>query len=171
MCVNSGANTLSAFDLEHRRLKATHPTLPSDAMLKRAVARGQNRAQQGRNAELRLLSDFACGKKTFEQVKADADTFGFRIPELKKLIGSNAARGVTRRLADLTGVSKESLHFESIRYKQGVSSHPFVLPSAIVEQMLRTDDKFLEIEVVEAANGVAASSFLHSPEYLEHEAA
>ena len=78
---------------------------------------------------------YAEGRKTFLQVKTDANNFKFAVPELSGLVDTNAARGVARRLAELTGISKACLHHKQMRYKSGAAQHPFVLPSHIDTEM------------------------------------
>ena len=53
---------------------------------------------------LELLIELAQGAKTFEQVGRDARRLG-----LHTLVHTNPARGITQRLRELTGISKESL--------------------------------------------------------------
>ena len=121
-------------------------------------------------AELELLVELASGFKTFEQVKADAVRFG-----LPTLIHSNPSRGITARLKELTGISKESLTFFPIRCKLEAATngstmpHPFVLPSTIVEKCLEKDEYFFQIHRSPIADDVEASKLINSPEYLSHE--
>ena len=64
-------------------------------------------------AELELLIELASGQKTFIQVQRDARRSGWESLDRD----SNPARGITQRLRELTGVSKESLSFFPIRCK------------------------------------------------------
>ena len=97
-------------------------------------------------AELELLIELAFGAKTFEQVNRDAARFG-----LQRLVHSNASRGISERLKELTGISKESLSFFPIRCKPEAATHgdkmlqPFVLLSSIVEKCLQEDECFFAV--------------------------
>ena len=120
--------------------------------------------------ELKLLIQLASGKKTFEQVSADAAMCG-----VDTLLGSNAARGVRRRLQDLTGISKDSLTFFPIRCKPDVATeggahmrHPFVLISTIVAKCLQSDVYFFEVDASPIGSDTVASSFINSPQYSDH---
>ena len=62
-------------------------------------------------AEVDLLAEYASGEKTFAQVRKDAQKFEFASAGLRRLIHTNASRGLTERLKQLTGVDKESLVF------------------------------------------------------------
>ena len=94
-------------------------------------------------AALELLLELACGAKICLQVNADATKFG-----LRSLTHSNPSRGITHRLQELTGISKESLTWMPIRCKPDAAtngntmSHPIVLVSTIVEKCLREDEFF-----------------------------
>ena len=71
-------------------------------------------------------------------------------PSIRNLISSNAARGVTQRLTEITGISKGSLDYFPIRFKgedDGVVSrrHPFSLVSKRVERLLDLDDSYFEV--------------------------
>ena len=68
-------------------------------------------------AEKKLLLACARGKKSFEQVVEDAKDFSFAGTTIANLVSSNAARGVTNRLVELTGISKDSLDYCPIRVK------------------------------------------------------
>ena len=46
--------------------------------------------------------------------------------------------------------------------------HPFVLISTIVEKVLQNDEYYFEVEIAPQADGIVASSFTRSPEYLGH---
>ena len=85
------------------------------------------------------------------------------------LSNTNAARGVAGRLADLTGISKASLHHEVVRFKSGAAQHPFVLPSDVVAKSLASDEFFFEVDRCAAQPGATVSTFLSSPEYLGHD--
>lgn len=69
----------------------------------------KTRRQKAAAAELDLLLSLARGKKTFEQVVEDAKSFGFAGSEIQRLVTSNPARGVTQRLEQVAGISKNSL--------------------------------------------------------------
>ena len=68
-----------------------------------------------------LLLELARGKKTFEQVAVDARRLVRKGADLSALTGSNAARCITQRLQELTGISKDSLHFFDVRCKPGTA--------------------------------------------------
>ena len=99
-------------------------------------------------AELKLLKSIACGKKTFEQAAQDAMNFSYGGNELRALLrDSNAARGVTQRLKQVTGIGKDSLDYFPIRFKSPdatedlkVKMHPFSLLSRCVERILAGDE-------------------------------
>ena len=57
-------------------------------------------------AELELLIELAAGAKDFDQVYKDA----WRLGCIELIRDTNASRGITRRLKELTGISKESLN-------------------------------------------------------------
>ena len=131
--------------------------------------------QRIRNAELTLLEELAAGKKTFEQVVQDAQTFSYRGSELAALISSNPARGVTQRLEAITGISKNTLAHIPIRFNtagpdgpEEEKSHPFALLSDRIEQILERDPSYFNICLEEVAADTVASDFLHSPEYRAH---
>ena len=120
--------------------------------------------------ELELLIELAQGAKTFEQVGRDARRLG-----LHTLVHTNPARGITQRLRELTGISKESLSWFPVRCKSesatepgGKMMHPFVLISTLVAQILEKDDCFFKVEIAPMDPDVVASSFVNSPEYLSH---
>ena len=46
--------------------------------------------ERARDAEIALLRSLASGKKTFQQVVEDAQTFGFAGRELSELVATNA---------------------------------------------------------------------------------
>ena len=88
-----------------------------------------------RKAELKLLMDLAAGKKSFAQVCEDATTFSYDGSELQRLASSNAARGITRRLEELTGISADSLTYMRIRTGEGNTSvQPFALLTNHIEE-------------------------------------
>ena len=116
------------------------------------------------DAELSLLMDVAAAKKTFEQVRCDAETFRGASRALKNLITTNAARGVTQRLAEVTGISKESLSFHTVRGKDGLVNHPFVQLSTTIVNSLANDSAAFNVTHEQLAPGVAASSFIASPD-------
>ena len=62
--------------------------------------------------ELDLLIELASAQKIFNQVRKDAARLG-----LWSLVASNTARGITQRLHELTGISKDSLCRFPIRCK------------------------------------------------------
>ena len=66
------------------------------------------KAAKEARAELKLLLSLARGKKTFEQVVDDARDVSHAGQALSNLVASNAARGVTKRLVELSGVGQES---------------------------------------------------------------
>ena len=122
-------------------------------------------------AELELLIELASGGKTFTQVQKDAHRLG-----LESLDHSNPSRVITERLRQLTGVSKESLSFFPVKCNPDSATevggecmrHPFVLISTIVEKVLQNDEYYFEVEIAPQADGIVASSFTRSPEYLGH---
>ena len=57
-------------------------------------------------AELELLIELTAGAKDFDQVYKDARRHGC----IELIRDTNASRGITRRLKELTGISKESLN-------------------------------------------------------------
>jgi hypothetical protein len=124
-------------------------------------------AQPGER-ELQLLLDYTAGKKTAEQVQADARTFRRGNPELQRLVDSNASRGVNSRLQELTGISSHSLHRSEVTFSDGRRMHPFILPSTHVAKLVEADVSCFEVAPVDAPPGVVASSFVASPEYKEH---
>ena len=101
-------------------------------------------------AELELLIELASGGKTFTQVQKDAHRLG-----LESLDHSNPSRGITERLRQLTGVSKESLSFFSVKCNPDSATevggecmrHPFVLISTIVEKALQNGEYYVEVEI------------------------
>ena len=124
--------------------------------------------------ELDLLLELATGAKTFEQVRKDALKSFFPGVELKKAVQSNASRGATSRLADLTGISENTLHHFPVRCKLESATegnkmmHPFVLVSTMVEKLLQKDEFFFELQQAPLEDCTAASSFTNSPAYLGH---
>ena len=130
--------------------------------------------------ELKLLLELCNGKKTFEQVKEDASRYArrnFGLRRLRHLSRSNASRGISQRLAELTGISGGSLHYARVRCKHDAADqeegdtmlHPFVRLPQILEGCLDAVPSCFEIEEVAAPTGVISSTFVRSPEYLEHE--
>ena len=75
----------------------------------------KSRSSNAAAAELDLLLVFVSGKQTFEQVKADAQSFLYADKKLKALVASNTARGISKRLEELTGIGKGSLFFHEVR--------------------------------------------------------
>ena len=67
------------------------------------------------SVERDLLLELAKGKKTFEQIAIDARRLSARGTALPALTGSNPARCISQRLAELTGISKDSLHFFDVQ--------------------------------------------------------
>ena len=120
-------------------------------------------AERIRKAELSLLADVAFGRKSFAQVKRDAQTFSYQGTELQSLVFANASYGVTKRLVDVTGVSSDSLTFIKIRTQDGISPHPFSLLTDHIEREYGRDGSCFDLNL---PNGRA--NFLSSKEYLTH---
>jgi len=120
-------------------------------------------AERIRKAELSLLADVAFGRKSFAQVKRDAQTFSYQGTELQSLVFANASYGVTKRLVDVTGVSSDSLTFIKIRTQDGISPHPFSLLTDHIEREYGRDGSCFDVNL---PNGRA--NFLSSKEYLTH---
>ena len=127
-------------------------------------------------AELELLIEFASGKKSFEQVRSDAEKFHGGAVDLKHLLqDANVSRGITKRLKDLTDVDKESLSWFQIRCKEeepGVTTrkHPISLLSTRIEALMRMNPDYFDVVLEEVSDpAVVASSFTNSPEYQNHE--
>ena len=118
--------------------------------------------------ELQLLLDYTAGKKTGEQVQADARTFRRGSPDLLNLMDSNASRGVSCRLQELTGISNQSLHRSEVRFLDDKRMHPFILPSTHVAKLVEADISHFEVATHDNPPDVVASSFMASPEYKEH---
>lgn len=125
-----------------------------------------------------LLLELALGKKTFEQVAVDARRLVRKGADLSALTGSNAARCITQRLQELTGISKDSLHFFDVRCKPGTADPglagekmklPFILLSTHIEQLIAKDQYYFEADLRRPDGDIAASSFLNSREYINHE--
>ena len=126
-------------------------------------------------AEIDLLIELASGQKTFEQVRSDASKFAFAGASLKSLIHSNASRGITQRLKELTGVDRDSLAFFEVRCREDdlgtkTRQHPFSLLSSRIQALLARKPTYFDV-VRQPVSGedVVASSFTNSPEYLSHE--
>ena len=127
-------------------------------------------------AELAVLLDFARGKKTYEDVKAEAQRYRFEAPVLANLIGQNTARTIQKRLETLTGISKDSLTYFNIRKKGATEDeslqakrHPFNLITSTIKQRLKTDPNYFEVVQDTDQSDTVASSFTNSPEYTCHE--
>ena len=128
-----------------------------------------------------LLLELAQGKKTFRQVQIDVKRYRFPAKRLRQLAQTNAARGVTERLTEITGISKESLHFSAVRCKPDAGHSdsenegpatmqlPFALLSTTVSKCLAADPNHFEIALEPVPPNVAASSFVNSPEYRNHD--
>ncbi len=136
------------------------------------------RAAKAAEDERSLLLELAQGKKTFEQVSIDAKRLCRNGVDLRALTGSNPARSITNRLVELTGISKDNLHVFPVRCKpaaaeQGLGGDkmrlPFILLSTHVEQLLGKDGSYFEIELGVRKEEVAASSFISSREYINHD--
>ena len=116
--------------------------------------------------ELDLLLELATGAKTFEQVRKDALKSFFPGAELKKAVQSNASRGATSRLADLTGISENTLHHFPVRCKLESATegnkmmHPFVLVSTMLVKFLQKDDFFFRI-AASSAGGLHSGIIFH----------
>jgi len=127
-------------------------------------------------AELALLLDLAQGKKTYEDVKTEAERYAFEAPALRKLIGTNSSRTVQSRLETLTGISKDALTYFDIRRKgEGdeaplpTKRHPFHLLTSTIKRRLQSDPEYFEVGQKEDQPDTVASSFTNSPEYTCHE--
>ena len=103
----------------------------------------------GYQDELELLLEVATGAKAFRQLRKDALKAHFPGAALKQAVRSNASRGAAKRLHELTGVSKGSLHHFQLRCKpdaataeDGTMPHPFFVVSSMVEKLLATDEYF-----------------------------
>ena len=88
---------------------------------------------------------------------------------LQRLVTSNAARGVTQRLEELTGISKKTLQYFPLRCKGGVVQHPFAPLTSTLKKCLATDATYFDISAPATSASTAASSFLNSPEYKTHD--
>lgn len=139
------------------------------------MPRSRCRADQVAEAELDLLIELASGKKTFDQVRSDALKFAFAGEGLQRLVHSNASRGITQRLKQLTGIDKESLSYFEVRCKEDCDGsksrmHPFSLLSTRIQTIQAQDEEYFNIVREPVSNrNVVASSFTNSPEYLTHE--
>ena len=121
------------------------------------------RQQKIEEAELDLLTDLAFARKSFKQVSKDARTFSYNGTELQRLVFTNPRRGLTDRLIDLTGISKESLTFIEVRAGEGTTSQPFALLSDHIEQQYVRDPTYFDIGLQ-----VGVPNFLNSDEYKTH---
>ena len=130
--------------------------------------------------ERELLLELAEGKKTFEQVGADARK-ACRVARAGAgpiaLTGSNPARCITSRLKELTSISTDSLNYFEVRCSPSAADPalggtkmrlPFILLSTHIEQLLSKDGSYFEVEMQEQPADVAASDFVHSREYVNH---
>ena len=124
-----------------------------------------------------LLLELAKGKKTFDQVSTDAQRLCRRGADLSALCGSNPSRSIAGRLLQVTGISKDSLNFFPVRCKAmaadphlsgNVMRLPFILLSTHIKQLLAKDPYYFEVEMRPQKEGVAASDFLKSREYINH---
>ena len=127
-------------------------------------------------AELALLLDLARGKKTYEDVKAEAKRYAFEAPVLRNLIGAHTSRTIQGRLERLTGISKASLTYFGIRKKGATAEaplqtkrHPFNLLTSTIKRRLQADPHYFEVTQDRDQPGTVASSFTNSPEYTCHE--
>ena len=124
--------------------------------------------------ELDLLFEGVTGAKTYKQVRRDALKPSCPCKLLQRAVRTNASRGIRERLIDVTGISKESLHYSDVRCKPGANGdsntkqHPFNLISNMIGNIHARDGHFFEHAHVDPQPGVAASSFTNSPEYLNH---
>ena len=127
--------------------------------------------------ELALLLELARGKKSFEQVSIDAKRLCSRGADLSALCGANPSRSISLRLLQLTGISKDTLNFFPVRCKPlaadprltgNVMRLPFILLSTHVKQILAKDPHYFEVDIGHQREGVAASDFVKSREYINH---
>ena len=84
-------------------------------------------------------------------MRKDAQKFEFASAGLRRLIHTNASRGLTERLKQLTGVDKESLFFSDVRYNDDelgdtTRKHPFSLLSSRIQALRSRDPQYFEVE-------------------------
>lgn len=82
-------------------------------MVKEYVTKRQLEAK----AELKLLRSVARGKKSFAQACEDTADFEFAGNIVGGLTISNAARGIKKRIGEITSVTKSTLDYFPIRFK------------------------------------------------------
>lgn len=84
---------------------------------------------------------------------------------------------ISNRLAELTRISTQSLHFFNVRCKEVAADPalggmqmrlPFILLSTHMEQLIAKDPAYFEVEVMPIDPDIAASTFVNSREYRNH---
>eukprot|EP00959_Pyramimonas_sp_CCMP1952_P430522 9017033-Pyramimonas_sp.AAC.1 len=110
--------------------------LPTASSLWRRRASGR--------AEMAVLLDFARGKKTYEDAKAEAQRYVLEAPILGNRMGRNTARTIQKRREALTGINTYSLTSFNIRKKWTYADeplqakrHPFNLITSTIKQRLK----------------------------------
>ena len=78
--------------------------------------------QLATRAELKLLRSVARGKKSFARACEDAADFGFNCKNLVQMHTSNPARGITKRMGEITAVTKSDLDYFPIRFKGNITA-------------------------------------------------
>ena len=107
------------------------------------------------------------------QVSEDAEDFSLSGHEFASLVSSNAARGITARLEDVTNFGKSSLHFLPMRFKADDDDddddssfvwkkHPFLLLRSHIERILDGDEYFFEVLPQPAPSGPLECAHLRS---------